>query len=253
MDVGTKVAASDTAARGNHLIALLPARERVRLLPALELVELPVGRVLSESGSPLPYGYFMTTAVVSCLHLLEDGRCAEVAAVGNEGFIGICLFMGGGSAPGRAVVQRKGHALRISAALLLEEFRRSGVLMQGLLLYTQSLLTQIGQIGVCNSFHDADQKLCRWLLLHLDRQSDTTVEMTQDVISQMLGVRRMSVTGAVAHLEHSGLIRCSRGHITVLDRAGIEARCCECYKVVSREHFRLFRCARQRTDITRMS
>ena len=143
---------------------------------------------------------------------------------------------------GAAEVQ--GHALRISAALLFEEFNRAGALMQVLLVYTQSLLTQVGQIGVCNSYHDADQKLCRWLLLRLDRQADTTVEMTQDLISQMLGVRRMSVTSAVAHLESSGLIQCSRGHITVLDRAAIEARCCECYRVVTREHQRLFRSAR---------
>lgn len=244
MDMETRVAASDTAARGNHLVDFLPTRDRARLLPDLELVELPVGRVLFESGSPMHYGYFMTTAIVSCLHLLEDGKCAEVAVVGNEGFIGLSLFMGGGSAQGRAVVQRKGHALRVSGPLLVEEFNRAGALMRVLLLYTQSLLTQVGQIGVCNSSHDAEHKLCRWLLLRLDRQADNTVGMTQDLISQMLGIRRMSVTGAVAQLEHSGLIQCSRGQITVLDRVGIEARCCECYKVVTREHHRLFRSAR---------
>jgi CRP-like cAMP-binding protein len=244
MDMETKAGTSDTAACCNHLIALLSTSDRLRLLPHLELVELPAGRVLFESGRPMPFGYFMTTAIVSCLQLLEDGKCVEVAVVGNEGFTGVSLFMGGGPAQGRAVVQRKGHALRISAALLLEEFNRAGALMQVLLVYTQSLLTQVGQIGVCNSYHDADQKLCRWLLLRLDRQADTTVEMTQDLISQMLGVRRMSVTSAVAHLENSGLIQCSRGHITVLDRAAIEARCCECYRVVTREHHRLFRSAR---------
>ena len=241
MDMEARSATSDPVSRCNRLLAMLPTRDRLRLLPELELVELPVGKVLFEPGTPITHGYFMTTAIVSCLHSLEDGKCAEVAVVGHEGFIGVSLFMGGGSAQGRAVVQRKGHALRISAPLLVEEFNSAGSLMQTLLIYTQSLLAQT---GVCNSHHNADQKLCRWLLLRLDRQNEPTVEMTQDLISQLLGVRRMSVTGSVAHLENAGLVRCSRGQITVLDRPGLEARSCECYRVVRKEHDRLFRSVR---------
>lgn len=234
----------DVAGCCNHLVARLPMRDRARLLPELELVHLPVGRALFESGRPMDYGYFMTSAIVSCVHVLEDGKSTEVAIVGPEGFIGISLLLGGGYPQGRALAQRGGQALRIRASPLVEEFNRAGPLMHVLLRYTQSLLMQLAQTSACHGCHDADQKLCRWLLMRLDRQRDANVDVTQDLIAQMLGLRRMSVTAAVAHLESAGLVSCSRGHIIVLDRAGLEARCCECYRVMTDEHARIFPCDR---------
>jgi CRP-like cAMP-binding protein len=244
MSAEERFATEDIAGRCNHLVALLPSQDRARLLPELELVELPMGAVLFESGRPLGHGYFMTSAIVSRLHLLEDGKSAEVAVVGPEGFVGLTLLMGGGSPQGRALVQRRGHALRIRASPLIGEFNRGGPFMHVLLRYMRSLLAQLAQTSVCHSHHNADQKLCRWLLMRLDRQADATVDVTQDFIAQMLGVRRVSVTGAVAHLESEGLVSCSRGHITVLDRAGLESRCCECYRVMTREHAQIFPCDR---------
>ncbi len=240
MTAEARFATKDVAGCCNQLLARLPMRDRARLLPELELVRLPVGRVLLEAGQPMDYGYFMTSAIVSCVHVLEDGRSAEVAIVGWEGFLGITLLLGGGPSECRVLAQREGDALRIRASPLIQEFNRAGPLMQELLRYTHSLLMQLAQTSVCHGYHDADRKLCRWLLMRLDRQHDAKVDVTQDLIAQMLGLRRMSVTGAVSHLESAGLISCSRGHIVVLDRAGLEARCCECYRVMAREHARIF-------------
>ena len=223
----------------NHLLAALPAEERGRLIPHLELVPMPLGAVLYESGSELRHVYFPTTSIVSLLYVMRDGASAEIAVVGNEGIIGVALFMGGETMPNRAVVQSAGHAYRLKGHLLKQEFNRSGELQHLLLRYTQALLTQMAQTAVCNRHHSLDQQLCRWLLLSLDRLPSTELVMTQELIANMLGVRREGVTEAAGNLQKAGLISYRRGRITVLDRAGLEARACECYAVVKNEFDRL--------------
>jgi CRP-like cAMP-binding protein len=225
--------------RQNHLLDVLPRSEYERLLPNLELVPLPLGRALHESGVLLNYVYFPTTAIVSLLYELEDGASAEIAVVGNEGIVGIALFMGGDTMLNRAVVQSAGYGYRLKGQLLKQEFNRGAVLQHLLLRYTQALLTQMAQTAVCNRHHTVDQQLCRWLLLSFDRLSSNELWMTQELIANMLGVRREGVTEAAGHLQKEGLIHYSRGRITVLDRPALEHRVCECYEVVRQEFRRL--------------
>jgi len=225
--------------RQNHLLAALPAQDFARLSANLELVPMPLGHVLYESGSELRQVYFPTTAIVSLLYVMIDGASAEIAVVGNEGIIGVALFMGGETMPNRAVVQSAGHAYRLRGQLLKEEFNRSGQMQHLLLRYTQALLTQMAQTAVCNRHHSLDQQLCRWLLLSLDRLPSEELVMTQELIANMLGVRREGVTEAAGDLQRAGLIRYQRGRIAVLDRTGLEARACECYGVVKKEFDRL--------------
>ena len=223
----------------NHLLAALPAEERERLFPHLELVQMLLGDVLYESGNELRHVYFPTTAIISLLYVMLDGASAEIAVVGNEGIIGVALFMGGETMPNRAVVQSAGQAYRLKGQLLKQEFNRSGDLQHLLLRYTQALLTQMAQTAVCNRHHSLDEQLCRWLLLSLDRLPSNELVMTQELIANMLGVRREGVTEAAGNLQKAGLIVYRRGRITVLDRAGLEARSCECYAVVKKEFDRL--------------
>jgi CRP-like cAMP-binding protein len=225
--------------RQNHLLAALPAADFARVRPNLKLVAMPLGDVLYESGSEQQRVYFPTTTIVSLLYMMADGASAEIAVVGNEGIIGVSLFMGGETTTNRAVVQSAGHAYELTGKRLKEEFIRGGAMQHLLLRYTQALLTQMAQTAVCNRHHSLDQQLCRWLLLSLDRLSGTELIMTQELISNMLGVRREGVTEAAGSLQNAGLIKYSRGHITVLDRAGLEARTCECYAVVKKEFDRL--------------
>jgi CRP-like cAMP-binding protein len=223
----------------NLLLAALPAAELQRWLPHLEPVGLPLGQVLYESGSNLRHVYFPTSAIVSLLYVMENGASAEIAVVGNEGIIGISLFMGGESTPSRAVVQSAGEGFRLKAQLMKDEFNRAGPVMHLLLRYTQALITQMAQTAVCNRHHSLDQQLCRWLLLSIDRLPDLELVMTQELIANMLGVRREGVTEAAHRLMEAGLIRYARGHISVLDRAALEKRVCECYAVVKKEYDRL--------------
>lgn len=223
----------------NHLLAALPKTEFERLEPHLKLVPLPLGEVLYEPGSRLRHVYFPVNSIVSLLYMMVDGASAEIAVVGNEGIIGISLFMGGETTPSRAVVQSAGHAYRLPGQLLKEEFTRGGAMQHLLLRYTQALITQMAQTAVCNRHHSLDQQLCRWLLLSLDRLSSNELVMTQELIANMLGVRREGVTEAAGKLQAAGLIHYSRGRITVLDRAGLEVRTCECYDVVKKESDRL--------------
>jgi CRP-like cAMP-binding protein len=225
--------------RGNQLLAALPDAEWQRWQPRLEAVEMPLGKVLYESGHTLSHVYFPTTAIVSLLYVMENGASAEIAVAGNEGLVGISLFMGGGSTPSRAVVQSAGQGFRMPAQTIKDEFERSGAVMHLLLRYTQALITQMAQTAVCNRHHTLDQQLCRWLLLSLDRLAGHELLMTQELIGNMLGVRREGVTEAALKLQKAGLIRYSRGHISVLDRAGLEKRSCECYAVVRKEYDRL--------------
>ena len=223
----------------NDLLASLPPDARAHLFLQLELVPMPLGEVLYESGSRLRHVYFPTTCIVSLLYVMKDGTTAEIAVVGNEGVIGIALFMGGETTPSRALVQSKGQAYRLKSQLLKEEFNRSGEMQHLLLRYTQALLTQMAQTVVCNRYHSVDQQLCRWLLLSLDRLSTNKLSMTQELIANMLGVRREGVTEAAGKLQAAGLIYYSRGHITVLDRPRLEALACERYAVVKKEFDRL--------------
>jgi len=225
--------------RGNGLLAALPEAEWERVLPHLENVEMPLGKVLYESGDRLSHVWFPTTSIVSLLYVMENGAAAEIAVVGNEGIVGISLFMGGNSTPSRAVVQSAGQGFRLKANLLMAEFDRAGPVLHLLLRYTQALITQMAQTAVCNRHHSLDRQLCRWLLLSLDRLQSNELVMTQELIANMLGVRREGVTEAAGHLHRAGLIRYQRGHITVLDRAGLERRTCECYAVVRKEYERL--------------
>jgi CRP-like cAMP-binding protein len=225
--------------RQNHLLHALPASEAERLFPQLEFVPMPLGNVLYESGHQLRHVYFPTTSIVSLLYVMEDGASAEIAVVGNEGMVGVALFMGGETTPSRAVVQSAGHAYRLKGQVLKEEFRRAAGLQLLLLRYTQELLTQMAQTAVCNRHHSVDQQLCRWLLLSLDRLPTNKLTMTQELIANMLGVRREGVTEAAGKLQVAGLIHYSRGHITVLDRPRLEAQACECYQVVKKEFDRL--------------
>jgi CRP-like cAMP-binding protein len=223
----------------NHLLAALPDAERQRWLPQLEAVELPLGHVLYEPGTTLSHVYFPTTAIVSLLYVMENGASAEIAVVGNEGVVGISLFMGGESTPSRAVVQSAGQGLRLQAQTMKDEFDRAGPVLHLMLRYTQALITQMAQTAVCNRHHTLDQQLCRWMLLSLDRLSGSELAMTQELIANMLGVRREGVTEAALKLQQAQLIRYARGHITVLDRPGLEKRTCECYAVVKKEYDRL--------------
>jgi CRP-like cAMP-binding protein len=223
----------------NHLLAALPAGDRERLLPHLELIPMELGRALYESGGEQGYVYFPTTGIVSLLYVMEDGSSAEIAVVGNEGVVGIALFMGGESTPSRAVVQSGGQGYRLRASVLKVEFGRGGELQHLLLRYTQALITQMAQTAVCNRHHSVEQQLCRCLLLSLDRLPSNELTMTQELIANMLGVRREGVTEAAGKLQAAGLIEYSRGKITVLDRPKLETRVCECYAVVKREYGRL--------------
>jgi len=223
----------------NHLLDALPSDDFARLSPRLELIPMQLGDVLYEPGVKLRYVYFPTTSIVSLLYVMEDGASAEIAIVGNEGILGISLFMGGDTTPSRAVVQSAGHGYRLKAELLKNEFERFGSTMHLLLRYTQALITQMAQTAVCNRHHSVDQQLCRWLLLSLDRLASNELTMTQELIANMLGVRREGVTEAAGKLQDAGLIRYTRGRIKVLDRGGLEARCCECYQVVKTEFDRL--------------
>jgi len=225
--------------RENRLLAVLPEEEYLRIVSHLELVSLPLGEVLYESGGLLDWVYFPTDAIVSLLYVMEDGSSAEIAVVGYEGLIGIALFMGGLTMPNRAVVQSAGQAYRLKGTVLNREFHRSGEFQHLLLRYTLALLTQMGQTAVCNRHHTVDQQLCRWLLLSLDRLPSNELSMTQELIANMLGVRREGVTEAAGKLQKAGLIHYNRGRITVLDRPGLEARVCECYHVVRDEFRRL--------------
>jgi CRP-like cAMP-binding protein len=223
----------------NHLLDALPRDDYSRLKAQLELVPMALGEVLYEPGARLKYVYFPTTAIVSLLYVMEDGASAEIAVVGNEGVLGISLFMGGDTTPSHAVVQSAGHGVRLKAQLLKDEFARFGPMMHLLLRYTQALITQMSQTAVCNRHHSVDQQLCRWLLLSLDRLESGELAMTQELIANMLGVRREGVTEAAGKLQKAGLIHYQRGKITVLDRPGLEARVCECYEVVKAEFDRL--------------
>jgi len=223
----------------NHLLAALPETDLKRWLPNLEFVEMSLGEVLYEPGNTLSHVYFPTTAIVSLLYVMENGASAEIAVAGNEGIIGISLFMGGESTPSRAVVQSAGCAFRMRARRLKEEFNHAGPVLHLLLRYTQALITQMAQTAVCNRHHTLHQQLCRWLLLSLDRLQGDELVMTQELIANMLGVRREGVTECALKLQQAGIIRYVRGRITVLDRAGLEKCTCECYAVVKKEYDRL--------------
>lgn len=223
----------------NHLLNALLNAEYDRLVVNLDLVPMQLGQILYESGDKLTHVYFPTTCIVSLLHVMENGSSAEIAVVGNEGVLGISIFMGGGTTPGRAVVQSAGYAYQLKAHLLKNEFDRNGPVLRLLLRYTQALITQMSQTAVCNRHHSIEQQLCRWLLLSLDCLNSNTLVMTQELISNMLGVRREGVTEAAGKLQQHSLIHYRRGQITVLDRPGVEKRACECYKVVKAEFDRL--------------
>jgi CRP-like cAMP-binding protein len=225
--------------RNNLLLAALPEAEWLRWQPLLEHVDMPLSQVLYEPGATLTHVYFPTSSIVSLLYVMENGASAEIAVVGSEGLVGISLFMGGESTPSRAVVQSAGHGFRLKAQLMKDEFNRAGPVLHLLLRYTQALITQMAQTAACNRHHTLDQQLCRWLLLSLDRLRANELAMTQELIANMLGVRREGVTEAALKLQQAGLISYARGRITVLDRAGLEKRTCECYAVVKREYDRL--------------
>ena len=225
--------------QANRLLAALPDASLQALLPSLEKVHLPLGMVVYESGGAQGYVYFPTSSIVSLLYVLADGASAEIAVTGSEGVVGISLFMGGETTPSRAVVQSAGHGYRLRGDLLKKEFESGGALQHLLLRFTQALITQMTQTAVCNRHHAVDQQLCRWLLLSLDRLPGNELVMTQELIANMLGVRREGVTEAAGKLQAEGLIRYSRGHITILRRQALEARVCECYAVVKTEYDRL--------------
>jgi len=223
----------------NHLLAALPAAEFERLAPHLEGIPMRLGETLYEPGGQLRHVYFPTTAIVSLLYVLESGSSAEIAGVGNEGMLGISLFMGGNTTPSSAVVQTAGHGYRLPGSLLKEEFNRAGLMQRLLLRYTQALLTQMCQTAACNRHHSIEQQLCRWLLLTLDRLPTTELVMTQELVANALGVRRESITEVAGRLQRAGILRYRRGHISVLQRSGLEAGACECYAVVKKEFGRL--------------
>jgi CRP-like cAMP-binding protein len=227
--------------RLNRLLALLPQAERQRWTPELESVEMPIGKVVAESGINPGFVYFPTTAIVSLQYKMADGSPAEIAVVGNEGIIGVSLFMGGGSTLSRAVVRGAGWGYRLRASVMMDEFGVSAMTRHLLLRYTQTLVTQIAQTAVCNRHHSVDQQLCRWLLLSLDRSQGSDLLVTQEVIAGTIGVRREGITEAAGQLQRDGLIRYARGHIRILDRPGLERRVCECYSTVTNEYSRLLR------------
>ena len=223
----------------NYLLAALPPAEFEPLAAQLELVPMPLGEMLYEPGEQMQHAYFPTTAIVSLHYVMESGASAEAAGVGNEGVLGVSLFMGGNTTPSSAVVHTAGHGYRLQGRLLKEEFNRGGLLQRLLLRYTQALSTQMFQTAACNRHHSVEQQLCRWLLLTLDRLPSNDLVMTQELIASLLGVRREGITEAAGHLQQAGCIRYRRGHITVLNRSGLESRACECYAVVKKEHDRL--------------
>lgn len=223
----------------NFLFQCIPNDEWVKISPSIEPVELKLGQVLYEPGTKMSHVYFPSTAIISLLYELSNGASAEIAIVGNEGIVGISIFMGGESTSSRAVVQSAGNGYRIKSSLILNEFNQSGPLMHLLLRYTQALITQMSQTAVCNRHHSLDQQLCRWLLLSLDRLQSNELIMTQELIANMLGVRREGVTEAALKLQKANLIKYACGHITILDRHGLELRTCECYQVVKSEYKRL--------------
>lgn len=223
----------------NHLLSSLPAEVFDRLSSSLELISMKLGEVICESGSQLQYVYFPTSAILSMHYVMEDGASSEIAGVGNEGVLGISLFMGGNTTPSRTTVQTAGFGYRIKGRLMLDEFKRSGLFHDLLLRYTQALMTQISQTAVCNRHHSVEQQLCRWLLLTLDRLPSSELAMTQELIASMLGVRREGITETAGNLQRAGLISYRRGHITVVDRVGLELRACECYNIVKKEFHRL--------------
>jgi CRP-like cAMP-binding protein len=225
--------------RKNHLLNALPAIEYERLFPHLELVPMLLGEVLCESGDKLRYAYFPTTCIISLLYIMENGASAEIAVIGNDGMISVTLFMDGGTIPNRIVAVSTGYAYRLRRRLFMQEFNRYEMLHRLLLRYTQALITQMGQTAVCNRYHSVDQQLCHWLLISLDRLPGSELTMTQELISHMLGVRREGITEAAGKLQRAGLIYYNRGHITILDRTGLEERVCECYQVVKTETNRL--------------
>ena len=230
----------------NHLLAALPSADFESLLPHLELVPLSLGQMLYEPGTQLRHAYFPTTSIVSLHYVTQTGASAETAGVGNEGVVGISLFMGGDTTSSSAVVQTAGHAYRLDRNLLKQEFNKAGLFQRLLLRYTQALMTQMAQTAACNRHHSVEQQLCRWLLLTLDRLPDRELVMTQELVASMLGVRRESVTEAAGALQNAGYIRYRRGHIAVLDRVGLETRACECYGVVKKELTRLLNDVRYR-------
>ena len=232
----------------NHVLAALPTAEFERLFPHLELVPMLLGEFLYESGGQLQHVYFPTTAIVSLHYVMENGASAEVAGVGNEGILGISLFMGGITTPSSAVVQTAGYGYRLKAQLMMQEFNRAGLMMRLLLRYTQALMTQMSQTAVCNRYHSVEQQLCRLLLLTLDRMSSNELVMTQELVASMLGVRREGITEAAGKLQQAGYIRYHRGHIAVLERSGLETRACECYAVVKKEMGRLLADVRPREN-----
>ncbi|MBE0620312.1 MAG: Crp/Fnr family transcriptional regulator [Burkholderiales bacterium] len=232
----------------NHLLAALPAEEFERLRPHLEPVEMRLGEVLYESGGLLQHVYFPTSAILSLHYVMENGSSSEIAGVGNEGMLGISLFMGGNTTPSRAVVQTGGQGYRLKAQMLAQEFKRAGPMQLLLLRYTQALITQMSQTAACNRHHSLVQQLCRWLLLTLDRMPTNELIMTQELVASMLGVRREGVTEAAGKLQQAGVIRYRRGHITVVDRAGLESQVCECYAVVKKEFARLLPDTLQRRE-----
>jgi CRP-like cAMP-binding protein len=223
----------------NRLLSVLPEADLLRWAPDMEAVDMPLGQVLYESGTQQRYVYFPTTSIVSLLYVMEDGASAEIAVVGFEGMLGVSLFMGGNSTPSRAVVQSAGKGFRLGAHAMKAEFNLSGPTMHLLLRYTQALITQMSQTAVCNRHHSLDQQLCRWLLLSMDRLSGNELLMTQELIANMLGVRREGVTEAALKLQRAGLIQYARGRISILDRPALEVRTCECYAVVKKEYDRL--------------
>jgi len=233
----------------NYLLAALPAAEFERLSPHLEPILLPLGEMLYEPGDQLQYAYFPTTAIVSLHYVMESGASAETAGVGNEGVVGIALFMGGDTTPSSAVVRTAGHGYRLAGNLLKQEFNRAGLMQRLLLRYTQALMTQMNQTAACNRHHTVEQQLCRWLLLTLDRVSSRELIMTQELVANMLGVRREGITEAAGKLQRAGFIRYRRGHIAVLDRSGLETRACECYAVVKNELNRLMSDVRHRQGV----
>jgi len=234
----------------NHLLAALPTAEFESLAAHLELVPLLLGESLSEPGIQMRHAYFPTTAIVSLHYVMESGASSEFSGVGNEGVVGVSLFMGGNSTPSAAVVQTAGHAYRLESRWLLQEFNRAGLLQRLLLRYTQALMTQMTQTAVCNRHHSVEQQLCRWLLLTLDRMQSNELVMTQELIANMLGVRREGITEAAGNLQRAGIISYRRGHIAVLDRSGLESRVCECYAVVKTELHRLLSDVRYRQGMT---
>ncbi len=241
---------ADPDPRENHVLDALPPEEAARLFPQLKLVKLPLGASVYESGDVQRFIYFPTNAIISLLYVLKDGASAEIAVVGNDGVIGVSLFMGGETTPSRAVVQSGGFAYKLTSSALKDEFERHGHMLQVLLRYTQSLITQMAQTAVCNRHHSVDQQLCRWLLLSLDRLPGPSLSMTQELIANMLGVRREGVTTAAGKLQRLGVIRYSRGRITVIDRPKLEELSCECYAAVKKETDRLLPYALYRPEVT---